>query len=238
MILGLIAHEHAGLLLVELMRRMSIEEDDSLQDWFAGGWPALFANKPQSAMPSLVALCEDRNLDWYIRANAVEPVLDNAARQGKEALDDALAWVATIAADEEEEWELRLCYGNSLLDFPREAHRALVENLARRQGHGMSAHFVLNDVLRAYSAGRDDPAWRRHDDPWEFYTPEAITRRQERWAEEQDDSNDPTDDESADASTIYPSTFVRDAPKIGRNDPCPCGSGKKYKKCCLSNVEA
>lgn len=21
--------------------------------------------------------------------------------------------------------------------------------------------------------------------------------------------------------------------KIGRNDPCPCGSGKKYKKCCL-----
>jgi preprotein translocase subunit SecA len=23
-------------------------------------------------------------------------------------------------------------------------------------------------------------------------------------------------------------------PKIGRNDPCPCGSGKKYKKCCLN----
>jgi len=26
--------------------------------------------------------------------------------------------------------------------------------------------------------------------------------------------------------------FVRDTPKTGRNDPCPCGSGKKYKKCC------
>jgi len=25
---------------------------------------------------------------------------------------------------------------------------------------------------------------------------------------------------------------VREEPKIGRNDPCPCGSGKKYKKCC------
>ncbi len=24
----------------------------------------------------------------------------------------------------------------------------------------------------------------------------------------------------------------RATPKIGRNDPCPCGSGKKYKKCC------
>jgi hypothetical protein len=25
----------------------------------------------------------------------------------------------------------------------------------------------------------------------------------------------------------------RDTPRVGRNDPCPCGSGKKYKKCCL-----
>ena len=27
-------------------------------------------------------------------------------------------------------------------------------------------------------------------------------------------------------------TVTRDQPKIGRNEPCPCGSGKKYKKCC------
>ena len=27
-------------------------------------------------------------------------------------------------------------------------------------------------------------------------------------------------------------TVVNEGPKIGRNDPCPCGSGKKYKKCC------
>ena len=26
--------------------------------------------------------------------------------------------------------------------------------------------------------------------------------------------------------------FQREEPKVGRNDPCPCGSGKKYKKCC------
>ena len=28
-------------------------------------------------------------------------------------------------------------------------------------------------------------------------------------------------------------SVVRDSPKVGRNDPCPCGSGKKFKKCCL-----
>jgi preprotein translocase subunit SecA len=27
-------------------------------------------------------------------------------------------------------------------------------------------------------------------------------------------------------------TIVREQPKVGRNEPCPCGSGKKYKKCC------
>lgn len=27
-------------------------------------------------------------------------------------------------------------------------------------------------------------------------------------------------------------TVRRDEPKVGRNDPCPCGSGKKFKKCC------
>ena len=30
-------------------------------------------------------------------------------------------------------------------------------------------------------------------------------------------------------------TVVRETPKIGRNDPCPCGSGKKYKNCCGKN---
>ena len=28
------------------------------------------------------------------------------------------------------------------------------------------------------------------------------------------------------------STTIVKGPKVGRNDPCPCGSGKKYKKCC------
>ena len=31
---------------------------------------------------------------------------------------------------------------------------------------------------------------------------------------------------------VKPMTVVREGEKIGRNDPCPCGSGKKYKKCC------
>jgi preprotein translocase subunit SecA len=28
-----------------------------------------------------------------------------------------------------------------------------------------------------------------------------------------------------------PQTFTREQPKVGRNEPCPCGSGRKYKQC-------
>ena len=37
-------------------------------------------------------------------------------------------------------------------------------------------------------------------------------------------------------SAMKTTTVVRTTPKIGRNDPCPCGSGKKYKNCCGRNV--
>ncbi len=35
-----------------------------------------------------------------------------------------------------------------------------------------------------------------------------------------------------------PTTVRRQTPKVGRNHPCPCGSGKKYKKCCGANLGA
>jgi preprotein translocase subunit SecA len=38
--------------------------------------------------------------------------------------------------------------------------------------------------------------------------------------------------EAAQAAEAKPKAPVRTGPKVGRNDPCPCGSGKKYKQCC------
>jgi len=36
-----------------------------------------------------------------------------------------------------------------------------------------------------------------------------------------------------DGQLVPPKQVVREGPKVGRNDPCICGSGKKYKKCCM-----
>lgn len=50
----------------------------------------------------------------------------------------------------------------------------------------------------------------------------------EGWEDEEEDG------EEGDLFNDDPleSPFVRSGPKVGRNEPCPCGSGKKYKKCC------
>src|SRR5262249_24469290 len=56
---------------------------------------------------------------------------------------------------------------------------------------------------------------------------------QQEWAPE---SSTPVDVEAGPSATGTARTgFVsapgHDFPKVGRNDPCPCGSGKKYKRC-------
>jgi SEC-C motif-containing protein len=38
-----------------------------------------------------------------------------------------------------------------------------------------------------------------------------------------------------DGRMVTAGTVRNDGPKVGRNDPCTCGSGKKYKKCCGAN---
>jgi hypothetical protein len=230
MILGLIPSERAGLLLVEYMRQMSRAGDHDLQDWFAGRWPALFRNKPPCVLPAARAMCEDRDLDWYIRANAVDVIVAGARQQGDAAFEQALDWLAVIAADESEDWELRMSCGDSLLDFPRARHRPLLDELAAQQEVGLGAHFRSDDIEQAYVEARDEGEWERFGNPWEFYDPAAIEHRQQRWLEE-----DARADGEADEDPFYEPEppFVRAVPKPGRNDPCPCGSGKKYKKCCL-----
>ncbi len=41
---------------------------------------------------------------------------------------------------------------------------------------------------------------------------------------------------TAPQKTDKPKQIVKQGPKVGRNDPCPCGSGRKYKKCCGKNT--
>jgi SEC-C motif len=98
--------------------------------------------------------------------------------------------------------------------------------------------------------------WESADDLFEFYQPDAIAQRQQRWKKEREDREKWAAEEREKelarvARPLRPPSRPEPAPyvvpdgysqtetgalvrqeKTGRNDPCPCGSGKKYKKCC------
>jgi yecA family protein len=232
-ILGAIDDPRAAAPLLEIFKRMRDLPDDDLWDWVAAYWPALFRNKRKAAAPALRRIAEDRTLGWYPRSRATECVLEAAAASGNEALEAALDWVAVIAADETEDDDTRCWMGMALLNFPRERHRLLLESLVdlqQQQAGLLYMTFDMGEIAHAFQTG-DAPEWERFPDPWSFYDPEAIAQRQRRWAEEDiagEDSFLFDDDEFMPVET-----YVREQPKVGRNDPCPCGSGKKYKKCCL-----
>jgi hypothetical protein len=234
-ILGLMDDAEAGRLLLHLMRRLADGQDENVEDWLAGYWPALFRNKPDAVVVEVEAFAWSHHAQPYMRGHAVEVLLAAAARRGSDALDACLArtaeWVSNAPGDADE----RAMVATVLLDFPRAAHRTLLESLAALQKVRFAV-FGLPDVEAAY-AGPDKPGWLRFDDPWKFYAPDQIEARQRRWVEEdqrrlqrESTGTDWGDDHVARES------YVRDSPKVGRNEPCPCGSGKKYKKCCLGGA--
>ena len=83
------------------------------------------------------------------------------------------------------------------------------------------------EIRNVEAGGADDSSgtvefvarYRKNGKASDHHEVAAFVREEDRWYFK--DGQPPT-----------PVQVVRQGPKIGRNDPCPCGSGKKYKKCC------
>ena len=98
--------------------------------------------------------------------------------------------------------------------------------------------------LRGY--GQKDPVREYQKEGYEEFmamterikedTIEKLCMVQVRSEEDVDEIRDQAEEDyvlSRGGEEIQGDTTVRrDAAKVGRNDPCPCGSGKKYKRCC------
>jgi len=78
----------------------------------------------------------------------------------------------------------------------------------------------LDELERVYGSLDDAFDNFDNDEPDEFLD------------EDDEDFDEPFDDPLDDDDSVRP--IVRADPKVGRNDPCPCGSGKKFKNCCLN----
>jgi hypothetical protein len=186
MILGLSESDFSGRVLVSALKTAATEQDEFLTGWLAGFWPALLRNKPVSCIAELPKLVADPKTDLYARIAGAEVVLSFAHRQGGNALNQRLQWIASLAANEHECLEFRLLMATHLLSFPRHEHRALVDRLAGEQCI-VGPVYGIQDVQSAYDEMRDTPVWDRFADPWDFYSPQAIAERMKRWSVGQPD---------------------------------------------------
>ena len=212
-ILGLIPGKASAEALLVAFSRINCDENSDLPDWLSTCWPALCQNKTEHTTAPLRRIAENPALNWYARGQAVDCVLAKAYVTSSTELEQAIDWLATMCGDDTEDVEFRVIAGHNLLDLSRERHRPIMEALvALQEPDSLVANsFTLEEVDYSFDEG-DNPGWLRFGDPWRFYHPDEIQRRQERWLEED---------------------LEMDYGKIGRNEPCPCGSGKKYKKCCM-----
>jgi uncharacterized protein len=95
-------------------------------------------------------------------------------------------------------------------DFRRDLERTLADP-ARMAGFEYDQIGPLEDAIGELSG------WYAFSD--------AAQQDQDRWA--------PSPEDAGLAFADTPLPFVDPFKGVGRNDPCPCGSGKKFKKCCL-----
>ena len=233
-ILGLIPGEASADALLGAFRRINFEEYNDLSDWLSTHWPALCQNKTEFTSTPLRQIAEDHTIRWYARCQATNCVVAAAAESGSAELEQAIDWLAARCGDESEDRDFRVIAGHTLIDFPRERHLTIMEGLVALQEplSPVENSYTVAEIQHAFDTG-DDPEWQRFSNPWKFYDPDEIRRRQARWLAEAEDFD----------SDLYGNdrgaplrTYVRDQAKIGRNEPCPCGSGRKYKKCCMDET--
>ncbi len=92
----------------------------------------------------------------------------------------------------------------------------ICHNIFRSASSLMAFENFLRNVAAADDAPIDQRLWRQRTAP-------ASSGGAEHKA---------SDIVSEAAEAVEKAKPVRTGPKVGRNDPCPCGSGKKYKQCC------
>ncbi len=92
---------------------------------------------------------------------------------------------------------------------------------------------IQQEVIRILS--RIEPMTQEQIEEMERRQREALEKQKMQMQHEQAQSlgQGPDGDEENSAAPKEPqhTPFVREGAKVGRNDPCPCGSGKKYKQC-------
>jgi uncharacterized protein len=223
--------------LLRLLRRPFDEVDALLGDAVTEAWPKLSLACSMTNIDALFALTIDSSIDGFIR--------------------EALFGAATFLT-----WERRIELGRLREFLVRFYEQRPAEDGDQAWAGGLQAISLLGlrDLVPLVdSAFREDRMPEEWIDRPQFdedlaeaeRAPDDIDRFTQNnlgyiedvlvsldWTRGTEDAFEEDGEEAPWTDFAYPNEPIRNPWRhVGRNDPCPCGSGKKAKKCCLANGE-
>ena len=177
-----------------------------------------------SAEEIVELLTDGEEVDWI-----VDQVLPTAAEADRREMGQILGQIAAEVApaappdtdDEEPAAVEELDLAQLQQSLPPGVNMQQVEQMLRSPQGALLADFSAFCQERGFDGEPDEAEMRALHEEW-LQTPRPALEGEK-----------PAD--ALDGGRLFPSkveTFRRETPKVGRNDPCPCGSGKKFKRCC------
>jgi hypothetical protein len=243
----------AHLLMVQLLRMPAKLVDQAVGDGLTEGVSTALADTCPGSIDALLGLIDDGAADPFARGAGLTALAMLWKRDAlsREELLGQLLRVASLLNPESENDAL---VGNAVVDIAIKvnAHeiRSSILDLYERglademyyESEYAGMHLLPGATPAHEEASLNrtiDDAWAelRH---WDFFTEKsarpataALRPEWEKLLVPRDLPENPLEPQhNGGRDGFDPPMPFRAPPKIGRNEPCPCGSGKKYKKCC------
>ena len=248
--------------MLELSSALAVIGDEKTLAMFCSRWlerphkhpwfvDVLTRLKTPWSMNACLQVLQKRNLDENTRQAAIRHLAENFV---SEALPMILAFDPELATDRFRRQMMVVAH----LVNPIEGFDQFEEWKAEAERHHWSR--IADRERYRYERIRDDymDDDEEFDEEFDEDDEENFDGDEEDFGDDGDDENDDDfaddrDDESGDegmedddsrddgstgddelsGAMPCPGTIRNAEPHVGRNDPCPCGSGRKYKKCCL-----
>lgn len=232
-ILGGARDTGAWPILSRLLRRPNDEIDDLLGDTVTETLPRIAAGMFNGDVDDLFSLIADRSIDEYLRSSLLGAAafLTWDGRIERERMREFLErfYVEGLAADGEFAWvgwfeAIALLGLRDLAPLFRNAWEG-----GRIDTEYMDQGDFETDLASAERAPTDIERFAPFKLGYIEDVVEALS-----WAHTIRDLDRVTDTNTTNPAWLPEEPYVNPWRHVGRNDPCPCGSGKKAKKCCLA----
>jgi hypothetical protein len=177
------------------------------------------------------SLIENEDTDEWVRGAALSSLVTLVAAK-QQSRDEIVSYFALLFRGKlvrqwSHIWDTLVSYSSDL--YPEE----LLDDISRAYEEGLvdPGYIGFDDIERDLAAGKDRILTRLANDPHRRLVEDTVAEMG-WWACFREDSPRRAKNTANAPQLAISSPVRRTTPKIGRNEPCPCGTGKKYKKCC------